>query len=576
MVIKKRVLIILSVIILLGAFFRLWGLGSAELVFDEGMYGFRSIGYLDYLDSPYQTTPVQWYGPSTDSTSSPQASSGQAGMPWWTHLSFHDHPPLYFLIQHFFFAILGDNLLAARLPSALAGLASIFIIYLIARKLFSGFNFSPAKLLGLPAGRQGMSVSEIGGLSVALLASVRLSLVSVSRVSMQEGVLFFFILLNFYFFLKLQDGKGWVGFGLTLGAAMLVKYIAVFLVPVYLITLFITRSVAFRDRRLYLSLLLAAILFSPVIVYNLELYKNFGHFDLQFFYLLKQKTAHWQPTTWGKNQEPLANLAANLRVVFSWFFMIISLLGLAVSGFLLKRREASRYWWPVFLMPIFITLLLVFTGSAIRFSSLYAIPLIFMAILVFMFLYSRYPQKSLLILSVFMLFTSYEFYFTYQTTFARAPDYGVVKLDQYFDSELGEARLADLPENQNPNLDKIIKTYAAPRPATLQPTGIIYDENIATTPRLWVFGHRRYYHGIPMLASSQFDQMLLDGRTESLKNFNLYFVQAGTAAPRTLLGEIKYSEKLNEFLKTLGLKNPPRVITDADSQPAFWVYNFSL
>src|SRR3989344_2527063 len=108
MTLSKKTIILLALIVLLGGFLRLWSLGSTELIHDEGMDIFRSIGYLDYFDSTAQSTPIQWLSDKQ--------------LPWWTNLSFHDDPPLFFLIQHTFINIFGENLFASRLPSALAGI----------------------------------------------------------------------------------------------------------------------------------------------------------------------------------------------------------------------------------------------------------------------------------------------------------------------------------------------------------------------------------------------------------------------------------------------------------------------
>ena len=108
---------ILVAIAALGAVLRLWNLDTAELTFDEGLDAFRSVGYLDYLESPAQPTPVQWFA--------------DRELPWWTALSFHDHPPLVFLVQHATTAIFGDTLFAARIPSALAGIAAIILFFFI-------------------------------------------------------------------------------------------------------------------------------------------------------------------------------------------------------------------------------------------------------------------------------------------------------------------------------------------------------------------------------------------------------------------------------------------------------------
>ena len=119
---KNRTIII--AIVALAGILRLWGLGSAELVFDESFYSFRSIGWLDYLESPYQTTPIQWFAPS--------AVEGSI-LPKWLNLSFHDHPPLFLWFKKIFFNLFGNSLFVSRLPSAIFGIGFVYLIYLIGK-----------------------------------------------------------------------------------------------------------------------------------------------------------------------------------------------------------------------------------------------------------------------------------------------------------------------------------------------------------------------------------------------------------------------------------------------------------
>jgi len=87
---NRNTIYILAAIIFLAAVLRLWGIGAGDPVGDEVLYAFRAVGLLDYDVAEFQTTPLQWF---------------DGNIPWWTKLSFHDHPPLVFLIQHFFIKI---------------------------------------------------------------------------------------------------------------------------------------------------------------------------------------------------------------------------------------------------------------------------------------------------------------------------------------------------------------------------------------------------------------------------------------------------------------------------------------
>ncbi len=550
---SKKTLLFLVLIIVFGAFLRLWRLGSDELIFDEGLYAFRSIGYLDYLESAEQPTPIQWLADQQ--------------LPFWTRLSFHDHPPLFFLIQHIFFRVLGDSLFIARLPSALAGIASIFLAFLIGRELFRKSEFSRP-----PAGPfRDISGSDWAGLLSALIAGVVFSYVSISRLSMMEAVLFFFILLNFYFFIRLIDHrKYWLVFGITLGLALLTKYISFFLMPAYIFFLVILRSPLLRSRHLYGAFLVAALIFAPVVIYNIYFYKTFGHFDLQFSYLLGQETPEWRGLS-GKTQEPFANLGENLLLLYSLPFLALAAAGLVLA---LLRPASARSIWLMILAFFFITLLLIFVGSAIRFVALYAIPAVFLITFLLMVFLERY-HKNWLVFSLFMAFVAYEIFFGADLLFINPPDYGVAKLDNYFDSIFKESRPAGFPSHPNQHLNRVIERYALSRLAILEPTGIIYDDDLATSPRLWIFSRRQYYQGIPIMPARVFEETLETKGKDFFKGFNLYFVKTETAAPLHPLRRTAYAEKTEAILRQSQIE-PAIVISGANNEPAFKVYRFSF
>ncbi len=535
-------------ILLFAAVLRFWQLGSAELIFDEGLYGFRSIGYLDYLDSVAQPTPVQWL-------------VDKMQLPFWTKLSFHDHPPLFFLVQYLFFNIFGDSLFVARLPSVLVGIAAILVVFLAVREIFLKF---------FPNG-----ASDFAGLVAAFLLTVNFTHIWISRLSMMESVSILFILLNIYFFIRfLKDQKNWLAFGITLGLCFLTKYTSFFLVPVYLITLLIYQSSLFLNKRLYAAFITAILVFSPVIIYNIYFYKNFGHFDLQFSHLFGQKTPYWQGSS-GKTQEPFSNIGTNLLILYSIPFLILTFLGGAFA--LLWRKIFPDSWskarsmlFFMVLLAVFITLLLTVTGSAIRFSALYVIPAVFFIALLAAAARQLVRNKSLVLICL-GLFLIYEIIFTADLIFVNAPDYGVVKLDQYFDSVFGNGRPAGLLSHPNSHLDKVIKKYALSRPAVLEPSGIVYDDNISTPVRLWVFSRRQFYQGIPIMPASEFNRIINKEGEEFFQGIAIYFVKAEPASPLRQ-GSFSADAGKIENLLTLAKRSPEAVIKTADGAPAYYVY----
>ncbi|OGF62290.1 hypothetical protein A2926_04345 [Candidatus Giovannonibacteria bacterium RIFCSPLOWO2_01_FULL_44_40] len=537
---KWKTLWILAFILLIGAVLRFLGLGSSELLFDEGLYALRSIGYLDYLDAAAQPTPVEWLA--------------NQDLPWWTSLSFHDHPPLIFLIQHLSFKLFGDSLFAARLPSAIFGILSILLVYLIALRIT---NLNKLR------------IPNSFALIAAALFSISFAAVGVSRLAMMESVLFFFILLNIYFFLRfLEDKKYWFFFGASLGLAFLTKYTAIFLIPAYLIFLLAAKSPLLKSKYLYASIFAAILLFSPVIIYNIYFYSAFGHFDLQFATLLRQKTPFWQGES-GKTQEPFSNILENALAIYSTPLLVAIVFGAAVSVFVQNRQNRL-----LLLFLLFQTLMFLPMGSAIRFISLYIISGVFAATLGFKWIWEKFGSKFAFP-AVFLVFV-FELMLTLNLAFFNAPDYGVVQLDKYFDLVLGEGRSAATPTHPNQHLDKIIKQYAAYFPETLPPTGIIYDENIDSGAKLWLFSRRQFYRGIPIMPAADFEEKLKNGKGAMFEGYELYFVKAGPGAPLIPARPMPYAGEVENLLLDYGKTKPDFTAKSGDGEPAFNVYKFSL
>ena len=104
-------------IVLIASFLIFFRLGMADSLTDGSHYSLRALGYTDYIVPRLQSTPLEWF----------------EKIPSWSRLSFHDAPPLVFIVENVFFKIFGENMYAMRLPFALAGLGTLFITYCITK-----------------------------------------------------------------------------------------------------------------------------------------------------------------------------------------------------------------------------------------------------------------------------------------------------------------------------------------------------------------------------------------------------------------------------------------------------------
>lgn len=150
--------LILILILLVAAIFRLWNLGSIppSLNPDEAALGYNAYSILKTGKDEYgKFLPLIFK-------------------------SFGDYKPgLYVYLDVPFVAVFGLNEASTRLPSALAGIASVFLVYLITKKLFNSTeNFA------------------------ALIAATNPWLIYFSRAAWEANISIMFTLLGIYFFLK--------------------------------------------------------------------------------------------------------------------------------------------------------------------------------------------------------------------------------------------------------------------------------------------------------------------------------------------------------------------------------------
>lgn len=181
-------------------------------------------------------------------------------------LSYYDHPPMVaYLI--FFFTWLGENSeFFVRLSSVLVSFALTIFAYLIGRDIFKSekVGFFSALLLNI-----------IPGFSIAGI------------IITPDIPLLFFWTLTFYFLYRLvkKDNKRlWYPLGISLGLGLLSKYNMILFLPCLLIFLLLSKENRkwFRYKEPYLALLIAFLIFLPVIIWNYDhgwvsFIKQFSH-----------------------------------------------------------------------------------------------------------------------------------------------------------------------------------------------------------------------------------------------------------------------------------------------------------
>jgi len=175
---------------------------------------------------------------------------------WSKHLAggYYDHPPAAALVIRLGTMIAGDTELGVRLVSILLALPMSYAVYRAAAILFGGVRVAATATVLL---------------NVTMMAAVGTMIVTPDAPLLVASSLVLFCLAK-----VLETGRGlwWLAVGAAVGAALLSKYTALFFGPAILVWLV---SVPRLRRWLvspwpYLGALVAAALFSPVILWNAD------------------------------------------------------------------------------------------------------------------------------------------------------------------------------------------------------------------------------------------------------------------------------------------------------------------
>lgn len=554
-------------LLLLAAVIRFYDLPRGDPISDEVLYGFRSIGYLDFDFAVSQPTTLQLVAQNSDV------------LPWWTKLSFHDHPALVFLVQHVFIKFLGVNGWGLRSSSALFSLLSVYLLYLIGRRCF---------------GRRA------GLIAAAVLASNVLMLY-VARTGVQESQLIFFILLTVYCFFRAQnDQRMYLAWGFSFGLVLLTKYTAGFLLlPMLFYWLLFSRAL-FKSRWWYGGIGLLALTISPFVVYNLILLKTLGHFDFQLTYIFGQQVPYWQVAP-GKEigglVQRLRDLPLNLWNYNSRLFDLVGILALAYGLKQVLRRSKTFMTEVFLLLTLAVNLILYLAiGPSPRFLTM-MVPWVALLIgqTVAVMAQSRRRLATFGVTGCLVLFIAWETFFSINSYLVYRPIgqspwlSSSIHWDMHpwgynvLDDRLQELLAGKYPSVSTgytlPWLNKIKRqAIDSGRKSGRQPLAamFIYNDNMSNLASLWVMSRRALYDGWSIIPAQSYGQTLAANgqdfyRQQGFTDF--YFIQN---TDRVLLNEpdrlTTDGDELEAKLKAQGLV--PVEIINHDQQTAFQLYHW--
>lgn len=545
---KKKVLLL---ILIVSAALRFYGLSRGDTVNDEVFMAFRGLGMLDFNETAAQTTPLEWF---------------EHDIPWWTNLSFHDHPILVPAIQNLSMKVFGENNFGFRLPSALLGAASVYLLYLIGRRLYS----------------------ENAGLFSAALLGVTLNNVYISRTGMQEPYVIFFLLLALYLFLKsLEQPKYFLWVGAAAGIATEAKYTSLVLAPIILTYLLLFRRDYFKNRDFWYGLGIFILIFSPTIIYNLMLYKTAGHFDFQFSSIFGQRPEVWkiQPgKEIGSLSDRIQNFIPRLIASNSWLFLSLagfSLIAFLVSLFKNFRNVIQNHKFLLFVI-CYLLLLLLFIGPSYRFLTMLT-PFLALGAGVFLAEISNLLYfRDTFLFSVFALILLFEIFYSYNNQIAYYPvgptpwlsskvrfenyNWGYNELGAWLENELSGKMPGITFDPKYQFLDKLRERAlerGQKRGLELYPALFVYEGNFDGGAKLWVLNRLNVYHAWPIISFETYYKILQE------KGFDFYDRAGFKEKYFILQTNIEPSPEINSLSRGL-----PAVIKNKRGDEVFKIYKF--
>lgn len=539
---------LLFLIVALSFALRIYNISYHDSYTDEVLYAFRAIGMIDYDTSPTQTTPWQWF----------------EDVPWWARLSFHDHPPLFFLIEHLSMKLFGINLIAVRLPVVLFGVGSVILLFLLAKKMFN----------------------ERVALFAALILGVSSYHVWVSRIGIQDGMVIFLILLIIWLWLKAIENKKYLLWcGVAIGVGILTKYTILIIFPILFLHALIFKIKAHKEKYFWAGLVAVLVVSAPVWLYNIFLYKTRGHFDFQISAALGQQVPEWSfrmgRELAGGVGRRFANFWLALRDGNSTIFNLLAaiaflsgcwrafknnarqslfLIGVLVLLFCWFMVIGSTYRFVVMIIPFIILL------SADMFEDIieHRKKIFFACLIMFVIVESAFSINSFLLQASFGKENT-----AYAKINSEEKNFGFNELDDYLDNLLkgqytnfmGEPDYIFLQKLPVEYIDKMKRAGA--KPASII---IVYDDNLNFLSTLWVLNRRLYYEGWPIMDRTTFEKITSDELDDFYRKIGVEkFVYIEKAFD---------SSQTNIKKRVQDVGTPGYLIKNGAGEPSFVVYEF--
>jgi hypothetical protein len=242
------------------------------------------------------------------------------------------HSPLWFYLGDLFVSIFGISMFSLRFTSFFYGTLSIIAVYLIASKVFH---------------------KKIALYSSFLLA-VSFFTIRYTLMEMDLSALFFLLFAIYFFIQSLERSRFPLMAAVCIGVAALIKTLALFFVPAFLIGFFLFRpgkeNIRKNIRDLVVFGLIILVFFSPIIMHNYFWYKDKGMVDTyvaQYFDVGNVREAYKDQLGYDSGfllSTFFKGIPTMARIIFNYDPLISSLgiLGLILA---FSKKHKRKYWW---------------------------------------------------------------------------------------------------------------------------------------------------------------------------------------------------------------------------------------
>lgn len=224
------------------------------------------------------------------------------------------HPPLYYIIVHYWSIIFGTSEIALRIPSVIFGLLTIFTVFLLAKEIKLKWPIVPALFLAT------------SGLHVYYSQEARM-----------YSMVTFLVSYIVYSYLK----KSWVQFSVLLPLIFLTDYVSILILPVLFIFTFLNNR---KETKLFLK---SCIPFFITFIFWLPFLSR----QLAAGLALKSSSSAWWnilgPVSFKNvalipTKFMIGRVSIDNKLIYAITIIIISLIFMYVIG---KAKNKLMWWW---------------------------------------------------------------------------------------------------------------------------------------------------------------------------------------------------------------------------------------